>query len=330
MLGYVVRRLLWAIPTLFGISLVSFFLMRLPEGDYLSSYAGTLAAMGEGLPAEQLAALKAAYGLDQPLYVQYWLWITGIVLRGDFGISFEFRQPVVDLVRDTLGVTVLLTGLTVFFTWLVAIPIGVYSATHQYSKLDHFFNGLGFLGLGVPNFTMALVVLWIAYAYFGYDLTGLYTEQFRDAPWSLGKLQDLLGHLWLPVLAIAWHDLAPLQRTMRANLLDELSKPYVIAARAGGLSEWRLIWEYPVRIALNPFISAIGFVLPELVGGAAIVSIVLSIPAIGPIFIRSLRVQDTFLAGAIVLMTGALTIIGVLLSDVLLAALDPRIRYQRR
>ena len=330
MLSYIVRRLLWAIPTLFGISVLSFFLMRLPPGDYLSSYAGLLASMGEGMPAEQLAALKSAYGLDQPTYVQYLLWISGIVFRGDFGLSLEFRRPVADLIWEVIGWTVLLTGITIVVSWLIAIPIVVYSATHQYSKLDHFFNGLGFLGLGVPNFTMALVVLWVAYAYFGYDLTGLFSEQFRNAPWSLARLRDLLGHLWLPVLAIAWHDLAPLQRTMRANLLDELSKPYVIAARAGGLSEWRLIWEYPVRVALNPFISSIGFVLPELIGGATLVSIVLSLPLTGPLFLRALRVQDTYLAGAFILMIGALTIVGVLVSDILLALLDPRVRYERR
>jgi peptide/nickel transport system permease protein len=330
MLEYIVRRLVWAIPTLFAISILSFFLMELPPGDYLTSYAGTLAAMGEGLPAEQLEALKAAYGLDQPIYVRYFLWITGVVTRGDFGLSLEFRRPVSTLIWEVLGWTVLLTGITIVVSWLIAIPIGIYSATHQYSRLDHFINGLGFIGLGVPNFTMALVVLWIAYAYFGYDLTGLQADRFRDAPWSLGKFQDLLGHLWLPVLAIAWHDLAPLQRIMRANLLDELSKPYVTAARAGGLSEWKLIWEYPVRVALNPFVSSLGFVLPELISGATIISIVLALPMTGPLLLRALRVQDMYLAGAFILMIGSLTIVGVLLSDVLLAALDPRIRYGRR
>jgi len=326
-LGYIVRRVLLAIPTLFGISVLSFVIMHLPPGDFLSSYAAVLSQQGEGVATEQLEQLRQAYGLGEPIYVQYWKWMSAILLHGDFGLSMQWRMPVAALIWDRLGWTVLLTGLTVVASYLIAIPIGVYSATHQYSKLDHLISGLGFLGLGVPNFTVALAALWVAYAVFGADLAGLFSDEFRNAPWSLAKLGNMLGHLWLPILTLAWHDLASLQRTMRANLLDELHKPYVQSARAGGLSEGRLVWEYPVRVALNPLVSSIGFVLPELVSSATLVSIVLSLPMTGPLLLGALQSQDMYLAGAFVLLISALTIIGVLISDILLAWLDPRIRY---
>lgn len=329
MVGYIVRRVLFAIPTLLGISMLSFFVMQLPPGDFLTSYAALLATMGEGIAADQLAYLREAYGLGEPIYVQYWKWIIGIVLRGDFGMSLEWRMPVADLIWGRLGWTVFLTGLTIVVGWVIAIPIGVYSATHQYSKLDHVINAWGFLGLGIPNFTMALAVMWFAYAYFGWDLSGLFSPEFKNAPWSFAKAVNMLGHLWLPILTLAWDEAAQLQRTMRANVLDELSKPYVTAARAGGLSESTTVWEYPVRVALNPFVSAIGFALPELVSTATIISIVLSLPMTGPLFLSALQSQDMYLAGAFVLMIGALTIVGMLISDILLAILDPRIRYSR-
>jgi peptide/nickel transport system permease protein len=327
MLGYIARRVLLAVPTLFGISVLSFVIMQLPPGDFLSSYAATLAQQGEGIAVEQLEQLRVAYGLGEPFYVQYWKWISGIVLRGDFGVSLQWRMPVGQLIWDRMGWTVFLSALTIGVGYLIAIPIGVYSATHQYSKFDNFFSALGFLGLGIPNFTIALVIMWLAYAYFGADLTGLFSPDFREQPWSLSKLLDLLGHLWLPILTLTWHELAQLQRTMRANLLDELHKPYVLSARAGGLSEARVIWEYPVRVALNPFVSAVGFTLPELISTATIVSIVLSLPMTGPLFLNALQSQDMYLAGAFVLLVSALTIIGILISDILLAWLDPRIRF---
>lgn len=327
MIPYIIRRVLLAIPTLFAISVLSFIIMHLPPGDFLTSYAAQLQQQGEGIASEQLEQLRQAYGLGEPLYVQYWKWVSAILLHGDFGLSLQWRMPVASLIWDRLGWTVVLTSITVVVGYLIAVPIGVYSATHQYSRLDHLISALGFLGLGVPNFTVALAVLWFAYAYFGADLAGLFSEQFRNAPWSLAKVGDLLAHLWLPILVLAWHDLASLQRTMRANLLDELHKPYVQSARAGGLSETRLVWEYPVRVALNPFVSAIGFVLPELISSATIVSIVLSLPMTGPLFLDALQSQDMYLAGAFVLLISALTIVGVLISDILLAWLDPRIRY---
>ena len=327
MLAYILRRVLLAIPTLFGISILSFVIMHLPPGDFLTSYAAVLSQQGEGIAAEQLEQLRQAYGLGDPIYIQYWKWMSGILLHGDFGLSMQWRMPVASLIWDRLGWTFALTALTIVVAYLVAIPIGVYSATHQYSKLDHLISAFGFLGLGIPNFTIALAVLWFAYAAFGADLAGLFSDEFRNAPWSVGKILNMLGHLWLPILTLAWHDLASLQRTMRANLLDELHKPYVQSARAGGLSETRLVWEYPVRVALNPVVSALGFVLPELVSSATIVSIVLSLPMTGPLFLDALQSQDMYLAGAFVLLVSALTIIGVLISDILLAWLDPRIRY---
>jgi peptide/nickel transport system permease protein len=328
-LAFIARRTLLAVPTLFGISVLSFVIMQLPPGDFLSSYAALLAAQGEGIAAEQLELLRQAYGLGEPMYVQYWKWMSGILLHGDFGLSMQWRLPVANLIWDRLGWTVVLTAITIGVGYLIAIPIGVYSATHQYSKVDHLISGLGFLGLGIPNFTVALAVLWFAYAYFGADLAGLFSSEFRELPWSPAKFGNLLGHLWLPILILAWHELASLQRTMRANLLDELHKPYVLSARAGGLSEHRVIWEYPVRVALNPFVSAVGFVLPELISSATIVSIVLSLPMTGPLFLSALQSQDMYLAGAFVLLISALTIVGMLISDILLAWLDPRIRYGR-
>lgn len=329
MLSYIVRRVLFAIPTLIAISMLSFFVMQLPPGDFLSSYAALLATMGEGMSAQQLEHLREAYGLGQPIYVQYWKWISGIVLRGDFGMSLEWRMPVADLIWDRLGWTVFLSALTILTGWMIAIPVGVYSATHQYSKIDHVINAWGFLGLGIPNFTMALAVMWFAYAFFGWDLAGLFSDEFKNAPWSFAKVLDMLWHLWLPILTLAWDEAAQLQRTMRANVLDELSKPYVTAARAGGLSESKLVWQYPVRVALNPFVSAIGFSLPELISTATIISIVLSLPMTGPLFLTALQSQDMYLAGGFVFMIASLTIVGMLISDILLAMLDPRIRYSR-
>lgn len=329
MISYITRRVAIAIPTLIAISVLSFVVMQLPPGDFLSSYASLLAQMGEGIGDDQLEQLRVAYGLGEPIYVQYWKWISGIVFRGDFGVSMEWRLPVAELIWDRLGWTLFLTSITILVGWVIAIPVGVYSATHKYSKLDHVINAWGFLGLGIPNFTMALAVLWFAYAFLGWDLSGLFSDAFKNAPWSLGKLLDMLSHLWLPILTLAWDEAASLQRTMRANVLDELSKPYVIAARAGGLPESRLVWEYPVRVALNPFVSAIGFALPELISTATIISIVLSLPMTGPLFLSALQSQDMYLAGAFVLMIGTLTIVGMLISDILLAWLDPRIRYAR-
>lgn len=327
MLQYLVRRLLIAIPTIIAISILSFVLIQLPPGSFLDDYAAQLAQQGEQISGQQLAQLKEAYGLDEPVYVQYYKWVRGIVTRGDFGLSLEWNVPVSQLIWERMGWTIALAVSTLLFTWLLAIPIGVYSATHQYSKLDYLFTSLGFIGLGVPGFMLALVLMWFMFSHFGTDVGGLFSEQFRNAPWSIGKLGDLISHAWIPILVGGSEGWAGLIRILRANLLDELHKPYVVAARSRGLGERTLIWEYPVRVALNPFVSTIGFALPDLVSGGVILSVVLSLPTAGPLLLNALTAKDMYLAGALVLLVGVLTIIGTLISDVLLAWLDPRIRY---
>ena len=330
MLPYIVRRILLAIPTLFVVSLISFILIQLPPGSFLDDYAAQLAQQGEQVSNEQLIALKAAYGLDQPSYVQYYKWMKGILTKGDFGLSFEWNLPVSRLIWDRMGFTLGLTVSTLIFTWLLAIPIGVYSATHQYSKLDYLFTTFGFFGLGIPGFMLALALMWIAFSYFGQDVGGLFSRPFENAPWSLAKIVDMFKHLWIPIVILATEGTASLIRIMRANLLDELHKPYVTSARSRGLAERRLVWEYPTRVALNPFVSSAGFALPELINGATIISVVLSLPTAGPLLLNALTAQDMYLAGAFILLIGSLTIIGVLISDILLAWLDPRIRYGAR
>lgn len=328
MVQYVIRRLLLTIPTLFAISVVSFVLIVLPPGDFLTSYAATLAQQGDSrIAGEQLQALRDAYGLGQPVYVQYWKWMSRILLHGDFGQSLEWNLPVADLIWQRMGVTLALTLSTLVFTWLLAIPIGVYSATHQYSKLDYIFTFLGFIGLAIPGFMIALVLMWVAFRYFGLEVGGLFSREYQNAPWSVGKVLDLLRHFWIPLVIIGLEGTAALIRTMRANLLDELNKPYVTSMRARGLDERRLIWEYPTRVALNPFVSTAGFALPGLINGATIVGVVLSLPMHGPLLLRALTSQDMYLAGGFILLIGALTIVGVLISDIALAWLDPRIRY---
>jgi len=326
MLQYIIRRAILAIPTLFVISIVSFILIQLPPGDFLTSYAANLAATGEQASAEQLRLLKEAYGLDQPVYVQYVKWIWG-VLHGDFGLSLEWRVSVASLIWERMALTVALSLFTMLFTWFLAIPIGVYSATHQYSAGDYLFTFIGFLGLGVPAFMIALVLMWVAYSWFGMDVGGLFSPEMKTAPWSMAKVVDLFKHLWIPALIIGMGGTAGLIRTMRANTLDELHKPYVMTAAAKGLKHRTLIWKYPVRVALNPFVSGAGLQLPDLISGGTIVSVVLSLPTAGPLLLHALQSQDMYLAGAFVLLLSALTVIGTLISDIALAWLDPRIRY---
>jgi peptide/nickel transport system permease protein len=330
MLLYTVRRLLLTIPTLFIISLVSFILIQLPPGDFLTSYAANLAQMGEQISGDMLKRMEEAYGLNQPIYIQYWKWISGILLRGDFGLSLEWRVPVSQLIWDRMGVTLMLTGFTLVFTWLLAIPIGIYSATHQYALGDYVFTTLGFVGLGVPAFMIALVLMWFAFSHFGQDVGGLFSEQYKNAPWSWARLRDMFGHLWIPAIILGLEGTAGLIRVMRANTLDELHKPYVTAARARGVDERSLTMQYPVRVALNPFVSTAGYALPGLVNGATIIAVVLSLPTAGPLLLRSLVSQDMYLAGAFILLLSTLTVIGTLISDLLLAWLDPRIRFEGR
>jgi peptide/nickel transport system permease protein len=331
MLKYIARRILLAIPTLFVISIISFVIIQLPPGDLLTSYLAELRQReGEEAAnayAEVIEQYREEYGLNQPIWVQYYKWMRNILLRGDFGRSFEHYRPVKELIWERLGLTVLLTGSTMIFTWLLAIPIGVLSATRQYSLADYFFSLVSFVGLGIPNFLIALVLMWVSFAYFDLSITGLFSPEYVDAPWSLAKIANMLSHLWLPVLVLGISGTAGLIRTMRANTLDEMNKPYVQVARAKGLQERRMTWKYPVRIALNPFISQLGSSFPRLVSGATIVSIVLNLQTSGPVLLRALLSQDMYLAGAFILLLSTLTVVGTLVSDILLAVADPRIAF---
>lgn len=328
MLQFILRRLVFLIPTLIAISLVMFVIIQLPPGDYLTTLVAAMASQGEDVDPAALTALKERYGLGQPIYVQYWKWISGIVLRGDFGRSFAWNMPVSDLIWGRLALTFVLSLSTLLFIWIIAFPIGVYSAVRQYSMGDYVATFFGFLGVAIPNFLLALVLMYIAFKYFNQSVGGLFSPDYQEAPWSLAKVGDLLAHLWIPIIIIGTDGTAGLIRIMRANLLDELRKPYVVTARAKGLPEWKLLLKYPVRVALNPFISTVGWVLPGLVSGSAIVAIVLSLPTTGPLLLRALLSQDMYLAASFLLMLSVLTVIGTLLSDLLLAWLDPRIRYE--
>lgn len=328
MLAYIVRRVLLMIPTLFIVSIISFAIIQLPPGDYLDSLEASLATQGGTVDQAQLEAVKERYGLGEPMHVQYYKWMSGILLRGDFGRSFEWKRPVAELIWDRLGLTFLISISTIFFTWFIALPVGIYSAVRKYSLGDYVVTFLNFIGLAIPNFLLALVLMYIAYAYFGQSVGGLFSPEYANAPWSWARVGDLLAHLWIPVVVLGTAGTAGLIRIMRANLLDELHKPYVTTARAKGLPEWRLILRYPVRIALNPFVSTVGWSLPRLVSGAIIVSVVLSLPTTGPLFLQALKSQDMYLAGSFILMLSTLTVVGTLVSDILLAWLDPRIRYE--
>jgi peptide/nickel transport system permease protein len=326
---YIVRRVLYMFPTLFGMSLIAFMIIQLPPGDYLTSMVAMMTESGQTVDPAQIARLREVYGFDDPIWVQYWKWMSGIVFRGDFGFSFEWNRPVADLIWDRMGTTLALSLAALLFVWAVALPIGIISAVYRHSLADHFFTLLGFIGLAIPNFILALALMYISFRFFGQSVGGLYSPQFVGEPWSWAKFVDMLGHLWIPVIVIGTAGTAAMIRIIRANLSDELKKPYVVTARAKGLPEHKVIVKYPVRIALNPFISAIGWVLPELISGVTITAIVLNLPTAGPLLLRALQVQDMYLAGSFILLMGVLTLIGMLISDILLALLDPRIRFDQ-
>jgi peptide/nickel transport system permease protein len=328
MLQFVLRRVFLMIPTLFAISIVAFIIIQLPPGNFLTSYIANLSASGETVQQDVIDALNQRYGLDQPIYVQYFKWIGNIILRGDFGHSFDWNTPVENLIWERLSLTLLISVSTLLFTWVIAFPIGIYSAVRQYSIGDYIATFFGFLGLAIPNFLLALVLMYIAFKYFNQSVGGLFSPDYIDAPWSVGKVLDLIAHMWIPMIILGTAGAAGLIRIMRANLLDELRKPYVRTARAKGLPEWKVILKYPVRVALNPFISTAGWLLPSLVSGSIIVAVVLSLPTTGPLLLRALTSQDMFLAGSFILMLSLLTLVGTLLSDILLAWLDPRIRFE--
>jgi peptide/nickel transport system permease protein len=315
------------IPTVVLVSVVTFLIIQLPPGDYLDTLAAELSDSG-GLDEGTKEALRVRYGLGESFFVQYWKWISGIVLHGDFGLSFEKNLPVGDLIWDRLGWTFAISLMTLLFIWAVALPIGIYSAVKKYSFGDYAATFFGFIGLAVPNFLLALVMMYVAFKYFGQSVGGLVSPEYIGEPWTTEKFVDLLKHIWMPIFVVGTSGAAALIRIMRANLLDELYRPYVVTARAKGMSEFQLLMRYPVRVALNPFISTIGWILPTLVSGEIIVAVVMNLPTTGPMLLRALLVQDMYLAGSLILIVSLLTVLGTLISDLLLAWIDPRIRYQ--
>jgi len=326
-LSYIVRRLLLAVLTSWAISVLAFVIIQLPPGDYVTAYIAQMTASGTTVSQELADTLREQYGLNQPLWVQYLRWMK-LVLRGEFGMALEWGKPVSAVIADRLWLTMALSIGAIVITWVLALPIGIYSAVRQYSIGDYVATFVGFIGLAVPSFMIALILMYAGFRYFGANIGGLFSDQFVEAPWSLAKVWDLLKHLPLPALILGLAGTAQLIRIMRANLLDELGKPYVMTARARGLSEWRVILKYPVRVALNPFASTVGYLLPYVVSGSIIVSLVLSLPTVGPLLLRALIAQDMFLAGTIVLLLGVLTVLATLLSDLLLMCIDPRIRSE--
>lgn len=327
MLGYLVRRILIMIPTLIAISIVIFVIINLPPGDYFSTYIAELQSQGEHANLAKIAFLKAQYGFDKPLWVQYLYWAGGL-LRGDMGFSFLYDLPVNKVVGDRLTLTFVVSFTTIVFTYIVAFPIGVYSATHQYSISDYLLTFFGFLGLATPSFLFALVLIYLAHVYLGISVGGLMDPTYLDKPWTWPKVASVFAHLWIPVIVIGTAGTASMIRRLRANLLDELQKQYVVTARAKGLHPLKILFKYPLRLALNPFISDIGSLLPQVISGAAVVSIVMSLPTTGPMMLDALRSQDMFLAGSFLMFMAFMTVIGVFLSDLALAVLDPRIRLQ--
>ena len=328
MLRYIARRLALGVLTMWAISVLSFVIIQLPPGDFVTTYIARLSESGGTSALGEVAQLRHAYGLDQPIYVQYLKWI-GQVLQGNLGMSLDWNRPVADLIGERLVLTMVVSAAAIVFTWAIALPIGIYSALRKYSIGDYVLTFLGFLGLGVPSFLLALVLMYVGFQFFGVSVGGLFSPGLETAPWSMAKIFDLLKHLIIPAIVLGLAGTAQLIRIMRANLLDELGKPYVMAARAKGLTERRAVLKYPVRVAMNPFASSIGLLFTQVVSSTIIVSVVLSLPTVGPLLLSSLQAQDMFLAGSIVLLLGALTIAGTLISDLVLVWLDPRIRLAR-
>lgn len=329
MLPYIARRLLLLIPVLLAISLVSFMLIELPPGDYLSTLLAQMRQRGIDLSPSEQAGLVRQYGLDQSVLERYWAWLHNIIFEGDFGRSFRWNKPVSEILSERVPLTIAISLVTTVFIFVVAVPIGIYSAIHKYSIFDYVFTFLGFIGLAIPSFLLALVMLWVFYSLFGWNMSGLFSQEFVDAPWDLSKIGNLLSRIWFPMIIIGLNGTAGLIRVMRGNLLDELQKQYVITARSKGLREGAILFRYPVRIAVNPIVSTIGWLLPAIVGGEILVSIVLNLQTTGPVLLAAVTGQDLYLAASIVLILSTLTVIGTLVADLLLAWLDPRIRFER-
>ena len=334
MTTFLVRRGAAAALTLVVLSVIAYIIIQLPPGDFVDDYIQGLrlfpspsVAMSEEAFALIELRLRSEFGLDQPLYVQYLKW-AGKMVTGDFGISFHHSRPISDVIGDKIVMTVVLALATVMFTWVLAIPIGIYSAVMQRSVEDYTFTFVGFVGLAVPDFMLALVMMYFGFVLFNFDIGGLFSREFKEAPWSFARVWDLLKHLLIPCIVLGTSGTASLIRILRANLLDELRKPYVVTARAKGLPEFRVILKYPVRVALNPLISTAGYILPFLISGSVIVSAVLSLPTLGPVLLKAMFSQDMFMAATIVMILGVLTVVGTLISDILLVIIDPRIRLE--
>jgi peptide/nickel transport system permease protein len=329
MLGLVLRRVLWMIPTLLAVSVISFAIIELPPGDYVTAQVAMLKETGEEVNQEKIAALRRRYNLDMNPVERYFRWLGGM-LRGDLGRSMEWDRPVTEIIGERILLTTAISILTLLLTWGLAVPIGIYSAVRKYSVGDYAFTFLGFIGLATPPFLLALIFMYLSYSLFGVSAGGLFSVEYEGAPWSMAKLADLLAHIWIPVVIIGMAGTAGLIRIMRGNLLDELGKQYVTTARAKGVHPVTLLLKYPVRVALNPLVSTLGWLLPAIISGATITSLVLGLPTTGPVLLRALRNQDMYLAGSIVMLLSTLTIIGTLISDLLLLWLDPRVRYESR
>src|SRR5258705_13633223 len=327
MLAYIGRRVLLAVFTVWAISVLSFIIIQLPPGDYVTSYIARMATMGSVVTDEEAQNLRIQYGLGQPIYVQYYKWVK-LIAQGNFGTSMEWRRPVTEVIGDRLWLTVVVSVAALLLTWVLALPIGIFSAVRQFSVGAYVAPFIGFIGLAVPNFLLALVILYFGFILFNANIGGLFTPELQDAPWSAAKVWDLLKHLPVPAVILGLAGTAQQIRIMRANLLDELRKPYVVTARSKGLPESTVILKYPVRAPLNPFASTIGYTLPYIVSGSIIVSLVLGLPTVGPLLLKALIAQDMFLAGTIVLLLGVMTVIGTLISDILLVWIDPRIRIE--
>lgn len=325
MIVYILRRVAVMIATATALSIVVFAIIQLPPGDYLTSYLAQLSLSGERMSAADIEALRARYGLDLPFFSQYWIWFSGL-LQGDFGYSFELKRPVSDIFMSRIGMSLVVEMLAIVVMWGIAIPVAIYSAVRQYSVGDYLSTIFAFIGLAVPNFLFALVLMYLAYVYFGATISGLFSPEYINARWSLDKLVDFAAHVWAPVLVIATGGAAQVLRVLRANLLDELYKPYVTTARAKGLEERKLLMRYPVRVAMNPLISTVGWILPTVISSSIVTAIVLNLPTLAPVLLTSLQSQDMYLAGALIMFMGMLTLIGTLVSDILLAWVDPRVR----
>ena len=324
---FIINRLLQLIPLLIIISIISFIIIELPPGDFLTVLIDELEQEGTTIAEDEIARLTIQYGLDKPLYRRYLIWAKNILIKGNLGRSFQWEKPVTEVIGERIVLTVTISTFTLIFVWAVSVPIGIYSATHQYSISDYIFTFFGFIGLALPGFLLALVIMYLAFAHLDLNVTGLFSAEYEDAAWSLGKIKDLLSRVWVAIIIIGMTGTASLIRVIRGSLLDELRKQYVITARSKGVSERRLLFKYPVRIAINPLISTIGWLLPLIVSGEALVAIVLNLPTVGPVLLRALLSQDMFLAGSMVMILSVLTVIGTVISDVLLAWIDPRIRY---